>query len=82
MTRLCHYECLRMVAQVRRLDETGTALPEKKELEEKHCEIRNAAFGVVLCLKKLTKDRLSRWLPLNSCVSCPLSIALLVVIDD
>lgn len=72
MVRFCHYECLRMVAQVRRIDPTGTALPEKRELVEQQREIQNAVYGVIGCLKKLTKDRLSRWLPLNSYVGSPM----------
>lgn len=68
MTRLCHHECLRMVAQVRRADPTGPTLPLKRDLVGKHRETQNAALGVVECLKKLTTGRLSRWLPLHTYV--------------
>lgn len=72
MTRLCHYECLRMVAHVRRADPMGINLPQTKDLVAKQRELQNAAFGVVECLKELTKDRLSRWLPLHTYGYCPM----------
>lgn len=68
MVRLSHYECFRMVAQARRVDTRDTVLPEKRLITEKQHELQKSAYGVVMCLKTLTQNRLTRWLPLNTYV--------------
>lgn len=55
-----------MVAQARRVDVANTALPEKKDIAENRGELQKATQGVVLCLKTLAQNRLTRLLPLDS----------------
>lgn len=81
MVQLCHYECSRLVAQARKANVSGTGLPDRTIFAEKRQETQKAAQGVMMCLKTLMQNRLTRWLPLTSiaCVSLPLCLSIIDV---
>lgn len=68
MVRLCHHEFFRLVAQARLGDSGGALLPEKRLVAKKQREVQEAAHRVIVCLETLTRNRSTRWLPLNSYV--------------
>lgn len=68
MVRLGHYECFRVLAKPSIVEPRASYSfsPQNAGFALMLKEIQTAAFGVVVCLKRLMKDRLSRRLPLNS----------------
>lgn len=65
MTKLCHFECFQLLQHGRWMGPDGASALEKTIMSENHSDLRDAAFGVVACLKDLAQHRLLRWVPPN-----------------